>query len=204
MSRIPLSTWVVGAVALGLGAALVYVLTRPPPVGPPGPARSTAEYIPMEPARPGDTNPIAAKVLAEGGPRTPSVATAGGLARGVAPLSFAWDPTAADAAWSCVEVAARHAAAFSTTDAPNCAGNGPARFEGSVVVTRQPAPTTKGVHRDAPNACRATLTSSTPNLRLSVGPIPAAGEDCAPIVAELRTALAEALAEKAAEKAEEQ
>ena len=198
MPRIPLSTWVVGAVALALGAALVYVLTRPQPAAPPPAA---PEYIPTEPARPGDTNPIAAKVLADGGPRAPSVTTAGGIARGVAPLAFAWDPAAADSAWACVEAAAGHAATFSSTDAPPCAGSGPARFEGTVVVTRKPAAIGKGVQHDAPNECRATLTSATPNLRVTIGPVAAAGESCAPIVPEIRAALLESLAEKTAEKA---
>lgn len=93
---IPRSTLVTGAIALVSTSALIVVLLKQqatPPINPLKYPVAKEEAPPYTPAQPGALNPIAAKVLAEGGPRTPTVTTVGGLRRGVVRFRLAMDGT---------------------------------------------------------------------------------------------------------------
>ena len=184
--------------AVARAVALAVVLARPAPSAPTPAAVAPAPYVPTPPARPGDVNPIAAKVLAEGGPRTPAASAGGtgGLARGVGRFAFAYDAAAPATAWTCLEPAARHAAQLTDAETPACAGAGADRIEGNVVVTRQVAGDGKGVDATPGQTCRATLTGRAGDkpLRVMAGPIPARDGDCADVVTALRTQIESALA----------
>ena len=161
-SSIPRSTLLVGLVALALGISLVAVLLRPAPT--PAPAAAIGDGSLPEPARPGDLNPIAKRVLDAGGPRTPTSSSADGSARAVARFSFAWDGSPASA-WSCVEAATQHAASFTAGDPPPCAGVGERKVDGFVVVTRQRS----GAAEKSTSSCRALLDVTIDGKRVRVG-----------------------------------
>lgn len=178
--RVPTSTLVTGGIALLLAVALAAVLLQPDP-----PAESIPTGPPTEPARPGDLNPIAAKVLAEGGPRTPKSDLAGGPRRATARVALGSEP------WTCLEAALAHAARLSEGDPAGCEEG---RSEATVTVVRQPRPSEGGVDETPTWECRATLSATLDlrSVRATAGPVPA-GEACEPVIeaarAPFRTAL---------------
>ncbi|MDP2310903.1 MAG: hypothetical protein Q8P18_33095 [Pseudomonadota bacterium] len=137
--------------------------------GPVGGGPDQSGAIPEEPRAPGGPNAIAAKAMANGGPRTPTSApTAGGPRRSVVSFKVALDASGLDAvtsgrAWECVAAAGAHAVglldAGGTTDglsdpavAGACTGAGPDSLEGFVRVASMP------LHGAASSACDVTVS----------------------------------------------
>ncbi len=164
---IPRSTLITGALALFSTSALVYVLLKPPTPPPVNPLKSPVakdeDAPPYTLAQPGALNPIAAKVLAEGGPRTPSTtASAGGLRRGVVRFRLAMDGT--ENLGPCLQQAWAKAALLSgesSGEVLTCQGSGSRSLDAQLVLAVAPLGTF-GALKEAPKngSCTARLTGT--------------------------------------------
>lgn len=171
---IPRSTLVVGLIALLSSSAVVYLLLHPRKIEEPPP-----EYTP---AKPGALNPIAAKVLAEGGPRTPNApGSTLGPRRGAGHLVLSLDagvPGAADSCLSAIFDHARQQIGQTPSEPTPCTGSGPDQLEGQLVLAVLPAAAPRGVTENPTQAvCTATFRGSLSragqapkSLTFSVGP----------------------------------
>jgi hypothetical protein len=171
---------------------------------PPAPA----ELVPTEPQTPGGPNAIAAKALAEGGPRAPTVGSSAGAPRlSVTNFRMAFDASAPGTAWDCVAAAGAHATgrldAGGTGDgvadptvAAACAGGGPDTLEGFVRVATMPQAGT------VTSACEATISytvtrgaTKSPGKDLRGARVPGGAPDsCLASLAGVRDTLAERIA----------
>ncbi|MES2643966.1 MAG: hypothetical protein V4850_31040 [Myxococcota bacterium] len=169
---------------------------------PPAPA----ELVPTEPHTPGGPNAIAAKALAEGGPRAPTVgSSAGAPRRSVTNFRTAFDASAPGTEWDCVAAAGAHAAgrldAGGTEDggadptvAAACSGGGPDTLEGFVRVATMPQAGT--------SACEVTVSytvtrgaTKSPGKDLRGARVPGGAPDsCLASLAGVRDTLAERIA----------
>ena len=151
---IPRSTLVTGAIALFSTSALVYVLLKPPAPPPLNPLKypvaKDADEPPYTLAQPGALNPIAAKVLAEGGPRTPTVGEASnGPRRGVARFRLALDT--AENLDACLQQVWAKAVLLEgdATEVLTCQGTGARSLEGQLSLSAMPH---GGSFREAPES----------------------------------------------------
>ena len=192
----PRSTLFFAAIALISTSAAVYLALRPPA------APEEEEEYPH--ARPGETNPIAARVLAEGGPRTPTVNSMTGPRRGVARFAVSFDGSAAPCITAAAASAIAHLGAPDAVDpaiAAACAGAGPDRLEGMIVMATMPiakpgAPKEPPVQATCTATLRATWThaGATRPITASVGPATGALDaPCGPLEFQLQEAAAAAL-----------
>ena len=198
---IPRSTLFVGALALLASGAAVYLYLNPRVVTVPAP-----EETPVLQAKPGDMNPIAAKALAEGGPKTPTVTTSGGPKRGNSGILLAFskndDPT------PCLNQAFEAALANLNGEAMVppilCEGAGDQRLELSLNLSVMPLPGASPKDPPTQARCTATLRGTlTPATGASqpvvASPEPMEGEisqPCLGMGASLPGALTRALAPK--------
>ena len=156
-----------GAIALFSTSALVDVLFKTPAPLPVNPMKSPVvkdeEVPPYTLAQPGALNPIAAKVLAEGGPRTPTTsATTGGMRRGVVRFRLAMDGTenlgaCLSEAWAKAELLNGEASGELLT----CQGTGARSLEAQLVLSVKPVGAF-GQLKEAPKngSCTARLTGT--------------------------------------------
>ncbi len=177
---IPRSTLVTGAIALVSTSALIVVLLKQqatPPINPLKYPVAKEEAPPYTPAQPGALNPIAAKVLAEGGPRTPTVTTARDLRRGVVRFLLAMDGT--ENVGACVQQAWEKAALFkgeATEDVLTCQGAGARSLEGMLVLTVVPVGRKdETTHASCRVRLTATLSGGATPVPVAIAPDPVVG-----------------------------
>lgn len=204
---IPRSTLVTGAIALFSTSALIYVLLYPtaPPINPLHDPVAE-EVVPITPAQPGQLNPIAAKVLAEGGPRTPNTTTSSsGPRRGSSRFRLAMDQS--HHLGTCLQDAltqARLLAGEFSGEVLTCQGSGPLLLEAQLVLATTPVPV-PGDPKARPTQARCsarisgTLSSESRSLPLSMKPDPMVGSlenPCDGLEPALTAALLQALDKK--------
>jgi hypothetical protein len=196
---IPRSTLIMGAIALFSSSALLYVLLRPP--------EKPEEEAPYVLAKPGQTNPIAAKVLAEGGPRTPTI-SASPLAprRGVSRIALSFDSDVAPCLSEAILSASKNLGLPETQDPAilaACNGSGSRRLEGMIVLSAAPLGT-RGAPQSAPTQATCTGTfrgtlqqnGNTHPVSVSVGPLSGDLEKpCEALLAPLQSKIVDAVKE---------
>ena len=165
-------TLALGAVVLVSTVTAVTLAVRPTaqvpglPVETIGRPSDPGGPVPTEPRPPGGVNAIAARAIADGGPRTPTVPpSAGAPRRSVTRFRVAFDAGAGAPAWGCVAAAGAHATGHLDTGgtldgladpavAAACGGTGPDTLEGFVRVATVPVRSADG----GSQACEATVS----------------------------------------------
>jgi len=154
-----------GAIALLSTSALLWVLLHPQNLPTP------EEEIPYTPAQPGSTNPIAQKVLQEGGPKTPTAPSAGGLKRGLVHLLMRGENTEI-----CLQQAISAAHWDGSTGELDCGDAGEVLIDATLILSISPVGTPGKPGVTATERCMVRLMGSRQQAHLQFEAGPGSGE----------------------------